>query len=278
MKKLNLITDILIPIIAIVAVVVCFLLFIPVQPGSVYWFNFIWSVLATSTISLFFVRMHLNGNKVSTPIIIAIASYAILYALVMIFVMFAYFCLVEPGVIWILADFPSPVARIISKLAPLFLSNPELGRGIYFAVFTLLTAAFGISLMLILRHDASFRVYEAEIDRHTNEQRDYTAIMQTVTSNMASALRRKGIVFSDAAIGQTPFDRLATAFRSLTPNIMEKEASRTELDQILTRAKSMVESVNSSTDEDVAQVKDNIDQFTEEALTQIKNIKLNSRK
>lgn len=203
---------IILPLIVFATVVTLFLLFIPTEPGFTYWFNFALSVLVFCGVSVYWTT---PKPRHSVGVDIAIGLYLLIYAASLAVAATAHFALVEPGVIWVLADFPNPYVQFLSRLAPLFQENPAMVHKVYLTAILLLTAVTAVTIVLILHADRGHQERQAVQQERTRQQRSLAYQMQALLD------------------GRPEMRNLATAFRSLTPNVLAK--AQPELESLLSQ-------------------------------------------
>lgn len=251
--------------------VAVFVIFMPAEPTWFYWFNFAWAAAVALLSSLYLNGTLTHRSSLSSPIIISLGAYIALYVILLLVLLTGHFALVEPGVIWVLADFPSPYAKLLGKLAPLFLNNLELGRGIYLAVLIVITATFGITVKLLIHFDRENTVREQQLSDEVQRERELATEMRQVAAIYRASCRRCGIVYTDMPPGQTPLDRVAQAFNALTPNVMRHHGARTSLSDLIDQARALADGPMG------AEQKTVVEQWAEDALQQIKEIKQSCR-
>lgn len=260
------------PLIVVAAVIGIYVMFRPAEPTDIYWVNFIWSVVSFGGCSmyLFSARTDGKGNH-STGVSIAIGIYLVFYTIFLLVVMTAHFALVEPGVIWTLTSFPSPYAKLLRMLAPLFQENPELGRGIYYAVFITTTVIFLVTVTLLMRSDKSHLEREKKLDEETSRTRDYAAQMDFLAIKMANKCLNGNIRFKNLVAGQTPFVRLQREMHALTPNVMRIDSAQRELDNIVQEAEKWINT------DGIEDKQADLQSWVNDAVERIKWIKQNAK-
>ncbi|MDR1859756.1 MAG: hypothetical protein LBR06_02390 [Bacteroidales bacterium] len=271
-KKINLISNVVLPIVAIAVTVALFFLFKPKETTELFYINLVFTVILEGVFFGFLNVLHLKKDGVSTPFVTVFGMYSIFYIILGAVWMLGYSLLIS-GVI------PEDMIpyRWLRMIYAFFQSYP-VPLKIYVAVIAVLTLLWiGISL-LTAQIDSNFKQTTDKLKADGQTLNYYTQKIALLASRYEKLCAEKGIKYATDSNNKTVLERLKGKISFLTPNILTSETAVSQLNMLFSKCEDIIEETEMATEEKFSEVSRKMQRFVDNAIAELDMLKNLTRK
>jgi hypothetical protein len=271
-KKINLISNVVLPIVVIAVTVALFFLFKPQETTELFYINLVFSVILEGVFFGFLNVLHLKKDGVSTPFIAIFGMYSIFYIILGVVWMLGYSFLIS-GVI------PEEMIpyRWLRAIYAFFQSYP-VPLKIYVAVIVVLTLLWvGISL-LTAQIDSNFKQSTDKLKADSKTLSYYTQKITLFASRYEKLCAEKGLKYETDSNNRTVLDRLKGKISFLTPNVLTNETAVSQLNSLFSKCEDLIDETESAAEDKLPDLHKKMQRFVDNAIMEVDMLKNLSRK
>lgn len=206
-KDFSRIINIAVPAVLIVATIALLLVFMPEEPGALFWFNFCFIIFLEGLLSWYFVGAKQDSENISTPMTAMLGTSMLAYIGVCVAIMLIY----------------SIALRGVLDIK------------FYIAALIIITVIWFIPVLLTLRHDNAEKA-DADI---TKGRRDNLHFF-TERAKMLAQRYNKACAEQGIKAEQSPADIIVGKIAGLTPNVFRNEMACMQLQSTLDKCEAIV--------------------------------------
>lgn len=237
-KDLSRTINIAVPAVLIVATIALLLVFMPEEPGALFWFNFCFIILLEGLFSWYFVGAKQESENISTPMTAMLGTSMLAYIGVCVAVMLIY----------------SLALRELLDIR------------FYIAALIIITVIWFVPVLLTLRHDNAEKA-DADI---TKGRRDNLHFF-TEKAKMLAQRYNKACAAQGIKAEQSPVDVIVGKVVGLTPNVFRNEMACMQLQSTLDKCEAIVAKMESG--ENAEQAAQEMQTFASNAVNEIMMLK-----
>ena len=250
-QRMNVIGNVVLPIVVIVLTAVLFFMFRPEEPTALFYLNLFYTILLEA---IFFGYLNILYRKkseaLSTPFHAIFGVYAMYYILI--------------GLAWMLV-----YSLLLVYFTPI---------KIYVAILIVLTLLWIIVSVVTAQSDSN---YKESVDR-LNDQRNtlefYAQRLNMLASRYEKVCADRNIQYKTESNNRTVLDRLKSKINFLTPSIFTNNTACSQLNSILDRCDELIEEVESAAEEKLPELEKKMQRFVDNAIDQVELLKNITRK
>jgi hypothetical protein len=244
-KKINIIANIVLPIVVASVTVVLFLMFQPEQPTALFYLNLGYTIVLEMVFFGYLNLLYSKAKGISTPLLAIFGVYDIYYVLF--------------GTIWMF-------------LYSLLLSN-FVSLKVYIAALVVLTLIWILISVLTAQTDSN---YKQTIDKLKNDGQTLNFYVQKITllaSRYENLCAEKGIIYKTDSNNKTALDRLKNKISFLTPNVLQNEATVAQLSSLLSKCETIIEETENATPDLYKNTQNKMQRFVNDAVAELDMLK-----
>ncbi|MDR1406544.1 MAG: hypothetical protein LBJ23_00685 [Tannerella sp.] len=243
--KVNIIARFILPVTVIVATETLFIMFRPETPPPLFYLNLGYTILLEA---IFFGYIDLSYRKIttfSTPFPAVFGIYSLYYVII--------------GASWMLL--------YSLALAPLFPIN------IYIAALIVLTLIWIVLSVLTAQVDSHHKATTDRLNERKYTLEHYTQKTAMLASRYEKLCAEKGIRYATESNNRTALDRLKEKIRFLTPNVLNSDTARAQLNAMLDRCEEIIEETALASGDAPGEREKKMQRFVNSAIDELEILK-----
>ena len=244
-KTINLLANVVVPIVTGVLTIVLFFLFRPEETTALFYLNLVYSLILEGVFFGYIGSLHRDSETVSTPFRAIFGITAAYYII--------------GGLGWML---------LYSLLLRHFASIK-----VYIAVLAIFTLLWIILSLLMGQTDSNYQVGIRQQEDRNKVINYHSQKMQMLATRYERLCREKGIAHSETANGHTPLDLLSSKISGLTPNVFRNATAVTQLNTIIDRCESLLYEAEDAPDDKLPDIARKMQRLAENSISEIDLLK-----
>jgi len=244
-KKINLIANIILPIVVVMITIALFFMFKPKEATALFYLNLGYTILLEAVFFGYLNFLYAKVKEFSTPLLAVFGVYAIYYIIIGFVFMLAY-------------------SLILSHFLPI---------KIYIAVLMALTLLWIILSVLTASTDSNYKDTVEKLKDDTHTLNFYTQKINLLANRYEKLCAEKGLRYETDSNNRTILDRLKGKISFLTPNVLSSDTAVSQLISLFSKCENIIEETESATDEKLAEVQKKMQRFVDNAVAEIDMLK-----
>ena len=244
-KKINIIANIILPLVVIVMTVVLFFMFKPQETTPLFYINLFYAVFLEAILFGYFNLLYVKTKDFSTPFFAVFGVYSLYYIIV--------------GIGWLL---------LYSLLLSHFMSLK-----IYITGLMVLTLLWIIISVLTAQTDSNYKQTTNKLKAQGQSLNFYTQKITLLASRYAKLCDEKGLKYETDSNNRTVLDRLSGKISFLTPNILENEAAVTQISSMLSKCEDIIDETATATEEKLVEMQTKMKRFVDNSVAELDMLK-----
>ena len=244
-KTINLLANVVVPIVTGVLTIVLFFLFRPEETTALFYLNLVYSLVLEGVFFGYIGSLHRDSETVSTPFKTVFGITAAYYII--------------GGLGWML---------LYSLLLRHFTSIK-----VYIAVLAIFTLLWIILSLILGQTDSN---YQADIRQQEEKNKTinfHSQKMRLLATRYERLCRDKGILPSDNSNGHTPLDLLSSKISGLTPNVLRNATAVEQLNSIIAKCEALLYEAEDAPDDKLPDIARKMQRLAENSISEIDLLK-----
>jgi hypothetical protein len=250
-KKLNFITNIILPLFVIAITITLFLMFRPAEPSSLFYLNMGYTIFLEAVFFGYINLLYARTPSLSTPFFAVFGIYAMYYVIIGILVMLIY---------------------------SLVVTYTGLPLKFYVATIMVLTAAWIILSLLTAKTDSEYKNTVDVLKEQQHSLEYYTQKISLLASRYEKICSEKGLKYQTDSNNRSVLDKLKNKISFLTPNVFRSETLSKQLKEIFEKCESLIEETETAVADDLAELDRKMQRFVSNAVEELDMLKNLTRK
>ena len=244
-KKINLIANIILPIVVITITIALFFMFKPKETTALFYLNLGYTILLETVFFGYLNLLYAKVKDFSTPLLAVFGVYAIYYVIIGFVCMLAY-------------------SLILSHFLPI---------KVYIAVLMVLTLLWIILSVLTAQTDSNYKETVEKLKDDTHTLNFYAQKINLLANRYEKLCAEKGLKYETGSNNRTALDRLKGKINFLMPNVLSSDTAVSQLTSLLNKCEDIIEETESATDDKLLEVQNKMQRFVDNAVAEIDMLK-----
>ena len=244
-KKINIVANIILPLVVIAMTVVMFFVFKPQETTPLFYVNLCYAVFVEAVFFGYLNLLHVKTEDLSTPFYAVFGVYSLYYIIVGIGWLFLY-------------------SLRLSHFMPL---------KIYIAVLIVLTLLWIIISVLTAQTDSNYKQTTNKLKAQGQSLNFYTQKITLLASRYAKLCDEKGLRYETDSNNRTVLDRLMGKISFLTPNILRNETAVAQISSMISKCEDIIDETESVTEERLAEMQTKMKRFVDNSVSELDMLK-----
>jgi hypothetical protein len=249
-KRIDIIANLILPILVITLTTTLFFMFRPKECTALFYLNTGYTIFLEAILFGYINLLYRKIKEFSTPFLAVFGIYALYYVIV--------------GVSWML---------LYSFMLSHFFSLK-----IYIAALIVLTLLWIIMSVLTAQADSH---YKETVDRLSDRQYTleyYTQKITLLASRYEKLCAEKGVRYATESNNRTVLDKLKGKINFLTPNVLNNEMAHAQLNTILDKCNEIIEETALASEDTLAEWDKKMRRFVDNSIDELNWLKNKTRR
>ena len=245
-RKINIISNIVLPIVVGIVTVSLFFLFKPEETTELFYINLVFSLVLEAVLFGYINLLYAKKQNFSTPLLAVFGVYAFYYIII--------------GLAWML-------------LYSLVLNHFFDWLKIYPAVLIVLTLLWVLLSALTAQTDSSYQPIAEKLKEDGQALNFYKQKITLLAGRYERLCNEKGLKYETNSSNRTIVDRLTGKISSLTPNVLKSETAVSQITAMLNKCEDIIDETESTTVENMQEIQKKMQRFVENAVAELDMLK-----
>jgi len=245
-NKINLISNIVLPIVVIATTITLFFMFKPEETTSLFWINLFYTIFLEAVFFGYLNILQIKTKDLSTPFFVVFGVYCVYYIIA--------------GIGWML---------LCSLVLPLFTESLK----IYIAGLLLLTLLWIIISVITAQTDSNYKQTVNTLKERGQSLNFYTQKITLLASRYEKLCEEKGVKYETNSSNRTELDRLKGKFSFLTPNVLNNDAAAAQLTALIGKCESLIDEMEEVTNDNAPAVQKKMQRFVDNSVAELDMLK-----
>jgi hypothetical protein len=244
-KKINLIANIILPIVVIAIIIALFFMFKPKETTALFYFNLGYTILLEAVFFGYLNLLYAKVKEFSTPLLAVFGVYAVYYVIIGFVFMLVY-------------------SLILSPFLPI---------KFYIAALMILTLLWVILSVLTAQTDSNYKETVEKLKDDTHTLNFYTQKINLLTNRYEKLCVERGLKYETDSNNRTTLDRLKGKINFLTSNVLSSDTAVSQLTSLFNKCEDIIEETESATEDKLVEVQKKMQRFVDNAIAEIEMLK-----
>ncbi|MCL2650601.1 MAG: hypothetical protein FWD60_06185 [Candidatus Azobacteroides sp.] len=244
-KKINLIANIILPIVVVAITIALFFMFKPQETTALFYLNLGYTILLEAVFFGYLNFLYAKVKEFSTPLLAVFGVYAIYYVIIGFVCMLAY-------------------SLILLHFLPI---------KFYIAVLMALTLLWIILSVLTAQTDSNYKETVEKLKDDTHTLNFYTQKINLLANRYEKLSAEKGLKYETDSNNRTALDRLKGKISFLTPNVLSSDTAVSQLTSLFNKCEDIIEETELATDDKLVEMQKKMKRFVDNAIAEIDMLK-----
>jgi len=247
-KKVNLIGNIVLPIVVIATTIGLFFLFKPKEPTALFWINMFYTVFLQAVLFGYLNILQLKSKDFSSPFYIVFGTYCSYYIILGVICMIGYTLMVN------------------------IIYAPDTNRA-YIAALIILTLLWIILSVITAQTDSNYKQTVETLKERGQSLNFYTQKIALLTSRYEKLCAEKGLQYETQSNNRTELDRLKGKISFLTPNVFNNDTAVAQITALFGKCEDLIDEMETANDENASAVQKKMQRFVDNAIAELDMVK-----
>jgi hypothetical protein len=244
-KRINIIANIVLPIVVIAITAALFFMFKPQETTTLFYINLCYVVFLEVVFFGYLNILHIKTVDLSTPFFAVFGIYSLYYVFL--------------GLVWVLL-----FSLILSHFLPL---------KVYAAVLMVLTLLWIIISVLTAQTDSNYKQTTDKLKEQGRSLNFYTQKITLLASRYAKLCVEKGLKYETDSNNRTVLDRLMGKINSLTPSVLKNGTAAAQITSLFNKCEDIIDETESVTEEKLQEMQKKMQRFVDNAVVELDMLK-----